>query len=128
MDAKIAAKKIKEYRIKAKKDLQETASLGVGMVAGSVRGTLNTSDFLFKKLMPMLSPNSTFMSSVDSMAGYFGGMTDHTVGDELLKYILKTTIILYGLTSKTLRIINDGTEKVIKNNILLAQEAKAHQR
>ncbi|MBE6449340.1 MAG: hypothetical protein E7013_01380 [Alphaproteobacteria bacterium] len=128
MDAKTAARKIKAYRIKAKKDLQATASLGVGMVASSVRGTLNTSDFLFKKLMPMLSPNSTFMSSVDDMAGHFGGMTDHTVGDELLKYILKATIILYGLTSKTLRFINDGTEKVIKNEFLLAQKANARQR
>ena len=98
--------------------MKRALALSSGMVAGSVRGTLKTSDFTFKHLTSMLTPKSTFMSTVDDIAGYFGGITDHTVGDELLKYLLKATTILYNLTSKTLRTINDGTEKTIKNMVL----------
>ena len=70
----------------------------------------------------MLSSKSIFMSEVDSMAGYFGGSTDHTVGNYLSDVSLKTFMTAYGLSTKFIRATNDKVEKTIKKDLILARK------
>ena len=127
MQQEEAAQRIRHYRLK--KAAKRTTAFGTGIVAGAIRGTLNISDFAVKNFTPSLSPKSHFMGTVDSLAGYFGGMTDHTVGDALLEYSLKTALIVYNLSAKTVRILNDRAEKAIKEDLILAgRKAATRQR
>ena len=74
-----------------------------------------------KNFSPMLSSKSIFMSEVDSLAGYFGGMTDHTVGDYLLDISLKNTLVAYNVSTKIIRSLNDKAENTIKKDLILAR-------